>query len=141
MRAMERNAFTLLEVALAIGVLSVGLTAVISLYMVSLKWAEEIRINQTALRSGQVAVFDATVLLDEDFNNAGHINTDLVARGYVNDYYIIRTIDSGKSVALPNSMGIYVPILVQVYFGGNEDDGQLVAELNCTQIIHEDYAP
>ena len=137
----HRSGFTLLEVALAIGVLSVGLTAVVSLYMVSLKWAEEIRIDLTALQSGRMALTDANIILNYDYTYSDHKNNDAVAKGYVNDYFIVRKYDTSKAVSLPNNLGQYGPVVVEVYYGGTDEDGRLVHELHGTQIIHKDYNP
>ena len=138
---VTRSAFTLLEVALAIAVLSVGLTAVVSLYMVSLKWAEEIRIDLTALQSGRMALNDAGVLMNDDYSYCGHSNADAEAKGYVNDYYIVRSYDKSKISTLPNNAGEFGPVVVRVFYGGNDEDGLLVHELHSTQIIHRDYKP
>ena len=101
----QQQGFTLLEVALSIGILSFGLTAVVSVYMLSLKWAEEIRVDLTAMQSGRVALFDAGVLLDKDDNPANFNNRDELAKGYVNDYFIVRSYDKSQSVTLSNKMG------------------------------------
>lgn len=136
-----RAGFTLLEVALAIGILSFGLTAVVSVYMLSLKWAEEIRIDLTALQSGRVVLFDAGILRNEDYTSAGYTNRDERAEGYVNDYYVVRTFDKSAAVTLPGGMGEYVPVHIQVFYGGDDQDGMLAHELFCTQIIHQEYSP
>ncbi len=135
----SRAAFTLLEVALSIGILSFGLTAVVSVYMLSLKWAEEIRIDLTALQSGRIALFDAGVLMKKDFSPAGFTNNDSVAKGYVNDYFIVRSFDN--EVNLPTGMGKYVDVHVKVYYGGNDEDGTLAHEIFAQQIVHADYNP
>ena len=69
-RGVNRSGFTLLEVALAIGVLVVGITAVVSVYMVSLGWAGEIRVDLTALQTARIVMIDAGVLTDDDGVNA-----------------------------------------------------------------------
>ena len=139
--AYQRQAFTLLEVALAIGILSFGLTAVVSVYMVSLKWAEEIRVDLTALQSGRIALFDAAVLLNKDDSPASFTNRDTVAKGYVNDYFIVRSYDKSASVILPNKMGEYTKVSVKVYYGGDDTDGVIAHEVFCDYIIPEAYKP
>ncbi len=136
--------FTLLEVALSIGILSFGLTAVVSVYMLSLSWAEEIRIDLTALQSGRAALYDAGILLTDADASAGYDNNDDVASGYVNDYYIVRTYDDATKVNVPDvtdKLGLYVEVHVKVYYGGNDQDGELVQELFSHQIIHTEYDP
>ncbi len=139
--SINRQGFTLLEVALSIGILSFGLTAVVSVYMLSLKWAEEIRVDLTALQSGRIALSDAGILLDKDDNSANHSNRDEIARGYVNDYFVVRSYDKSESVALPNKMGEYTAVSVKVYYGGDDTDGVLAHEIFCHYIIPESYKP
>ena len=141
MRSQQRAAFTLLEVALAIGVLVVGLTAVVSVYMVSLNWAEEIRVDLTALQTARVVMADAGVLTNKDDTNAGYSNRDTTAMGWVNDYFVLRSYDPAQTTVLPNNGGNYVHVKVQVYYGGDNTDGQLAHELYCHQILLTAYKP
>ena len=141
MRLKLRSAFTLLEVALSIGVLVVGLTAIVSVYMVSLNWAEEIRVDLTALQTARVVLADAGVLTNKDDTNAGCDNPDTEAKGWVNDYFMLRSYDPALTTTLPNDAGDYVQVRVQVYYGGDNTDGQLAHELYCHQIILKAYNP
>ncbi|NRA39624.1 MAG: type II secretion system protein [Planctomycetes bacterium] len=147
MRKSVRSAFTLLEVALSIGILVVGLTGIISVYMVSLSWAEEIRVDLTALQTARIVLADATILTDENDLPQNFDNRDTEAKGWVNDYFAVRTFDEAESVDLPGagngvgSAGEYVKVRVQVYYGGNDEDGLLAHELFCHQIILPEYKP
>ncbi len=141
MRQQLRTAFTLLEVALSIGVFVVGLTAVVSVYMVSLNWAEEIRVDLTALQTARVVIADAGVITNKDDSNAGCSNRDTEAKGWVNDYYVVRRYDPALVTTLPNNAGDYVRVRVQVYYGGDDKDGQLAHELFCHQILLKAYTP
>lgn len=137
----KKDGFTLIEVAIAIGVLSFGLTAILIVYLTSLRWAEEIRIDLTSLHSARAAIFDAAMLTDESNVSLGFTNTDAMAEGWMNDYYIVRTaspqvIDPGLS-----AVGSYYEIKVQVYYGGNSDTGRFVQELNSEQFVPSGYAP
>ena len=138
-RNQQRSAFTLLEIALAIGILSIGLTAIVSVYMLALSWTEEIRVNLTALKTGRAVLADAGILMDEQRNSLGFSNGDAEAKGWANNYFIVRTIDTSKSVALENDAGTYVNVKVEVYSGGNDSDGLLVHQIFCHQILPKGY--
>ena len=71
----------------------------------------------------------------------GFTNRDAHAAGWINDYYAVRTFDPSETVTLPNSSGAYTKVEVQVYFGGNSDDGTLEHRLFCHQILLEEYKP
>lgn len=135
------DAFTLLEVALAIGILAFGITAVVTVYMVSLKWAESIRVDLTALQTGRVVLFDAGIISDKDGTPSGLSNRDELSKGYVNDYFVVRSYDKSKAIALPPGMGDYVQVRVQVFYGGTDADGKLAHEVFCSQIIPKSYLP
>lgn len=136
-----RGAFTLLEVALSIGVLMVGLTAVISVYMVSLGWAEEIRVDLTALQTARIVMADAAVLTDDKDVPAGYTNRDPEARGWINDYYVVRSFDPAAVETLPHNGGDYVKLEVKVYYGGDDSDGMLAHRLFCHQVLLKEYNP
>ncbi len=138
-RAQQRGAFTLLEIALAIGILSIGLTAVVSVYMLALSWTEEIRVNLTALKTGRAALADAGILMDKKRNPLDLSNSDAEAKGWANNYFIVRTIDTSKSVTLDNDAGTYVEVKVEVYSGGDDTDGLLVHQIFCHQILPKGY--
>lgn len=135
------SGFTLLEVVLSIAILTVGLTAVVSVYMVALSWVSEIRVDLTALQTARIVMVDAGVLTDEDDVNAGFNNRDVKASGWVNDYFVVRSYDPSRTITLPNGGGDYVETVVKVFAGGNENDGALVQQLCCHQIIPLEYMP
>ncbi len=133
--------FTLIEVAMSIAILSFGLTAILIVYLTSLRWAEEIRIDLTSLHSARAAIYDAGVLTDEFDVSAGFDNSDTPASGYVNDYYIVRTYTEDPFATGLATAGTYVDVEVKVYYGGTDLTGRLVQTINCSQIIHSDYNP
>ena len=133
-------AFTLLEVMLALAVLVTGLTAVISIYMVSLTWIEDIRVDLTALQSGRVALVDAGALRSKENVPLNKGNLDLVAKGWLNDYYIVRTVKQPTDKVHPATAGTYVTVRIQVYFGGTDEDGLLAHDFSCDQIVPAGYA-
>lgn len=135
------SGFTLLEVVLSIAILTVGLTAVVSVYMVALSWVSEIRIDLTALQTARIVMVDAGVLTDESDVSAGFNNRSVKASGWVNDYFVVRTYDPAQAVSLPNNGGDYVKVVVKVYAGGDENDGALAQHLFCHQIIPKEYLP
>jgi type II secretory pathway pseudopilin PulG len=137
----QRQAFTLLEIALSIGILAFGLTAVVTVYMVSLKWAEEIRVDLTALQTARVALYDAGVLLNDDDTPTSFSNRDEEAKGWMNDYYVVRTYDKSEAINLPNNGGLYTHVRVKIYYGGNDKDGQLAHEMVSHYIIPKAYLP
>ena len=135
----HRKGFTLLEVALSIGILAVGLTAVVSVYMLALGWTEEIRVNLTALKTGRAVLADAGILMDENRKPLNKSNRDTEAKGWVNNYFIVRKYDDSKSVSLGNNAGKYVEVEVQVFSGGDDNDGLLVHEIYCHQVLPSRY--
>ncbi len=135
----SRLAFTLIEVALSLAVLVTGLTAIISIYMVSLQWVEEIRIDLTALQTGRIALADAGVLMDKDNNRLGQKNTDTTSKGWINDYYIVRSVETPSYPNFPGSAGKYLRVTIQVYYGGTEEDGLLAHEFSVDQIMPKEY--
>ncbi len=135
----KRSAFTLIETTLALGVLIFGLTAIVSVYMISLTWIEEIRIELTALQTGRVVLSDAGVLKDKQgsFKNAS--NLDATASGWVNDYFVVRTVEKPSYPKFDSSVGTYLRVRIQVYFGGNDEDGLLVHDFYSEQIMPAEY--
>ncbi len=137
----RKSAFTLIEVALSLAVLVAGLTAVISIYMVSLQWVEEIRVDLTAMQTGRIVLADAGVLMDKDDNRLGLKNTDPEAKGWLNDYFILRTVTTPAISHFDSSAGRYVTVRIRVYHGGTDQDGVLAHDFHCDQIILKDYNP
>ena len=137
----HRLGFTLLEVMLALAVLVTGLTAVVSIYMVSLQWIEEIRVDLTALQTGRAVLADAGILTDRDHARLNHSNKDAEAKGWLNDYYVVRTTEEVVRPNFPVSAGTYLHVRIQVYFGGTDEDGILAHDFTCDQIMLEEYNP
>ena len=137
----QRSAFTLLEVSLSMGILIVGLTSIVSVYMLTLSWVDEIRINLTALKTGRIVLYDAGVLMDDEGTRLTFNNLDAEAKGWVNNYFVVRTVDVASQQTLPNNAGSYVDVHVTVYAGGNDDDGTLTHEIFSKQFVNGDYGP
>lgn len=139
---MKRQAgFTLIELALSIAVFAFGLTAVTVIYMVTLRWAEEVRIDLTALQSGRAVLDDASILKDRDDKPLAFTNLSPEAKGWNNDYFCIRSYDAAKAVTLPDKCGVFVDVRVEVYFGGDDKDGRKVHQLRKYMIVPESYTP
>ncbi|NRA37423.1 MAG: hypothetical protein HRU15_04740 [Planctomycetes bacterium] len=136
-RTGNRAAFTLIEIAMSIGILTFGITAVIAVYLTALKWAEEIRVDLTAMHSGKACLFDASLLFDG--SNSPARNDDAIASGWVNDYFIYRTVDTGNAINIINNGGKFSEVTVQVYYGGNNTDGRLIHSITVPQILPSTY--
>ena len=141
LRNTNRSAFTLIEVAISIGILSFGLTAILVVYLTSLRWAEEIRIDMTSLHMARAAVYDAGVLTDKDDVGKGYDNSDTPAEGYVNDYYVVRTFVEDPLPGMVSSIGRYVTVNVEVFYGGDKDTGRPVQNIECDQFLLSGYKP
>jgi type II secretory pathway pseudopilin PulG len=135
----NRSAFTLIEVTLALGVLTFGLTAIVAVYMVSLSWIEEIRVDLTALQTGRMVLADAGVLSDKDDVPSGYSNLDATAKGWVNDYFVVRTVEKPSYPNFDSTVGTYLRVQIQVYFGGTDEDGLLAHDFYCEQIMPSEY--
>ena len=141
MQLRHNQGFTLIEVAISIGILSFGLTAILLVYLTSLRWAEEVRIDLTGLHSARGALYNASHLTDAKGVPLGCKNTDVVAEGWVNDYYVVRASQKKAMPVEMNSLGEYYEVRVQLYYGGNQDDGRLVQELGTDILVPAGYAP
>lgn len=137
----SKSAFTLIEVVLSLAVLTAGLTAIVSVYMVSLQWIEEIRVDLTALQTGRAALADASLLMDENNIRLGHSNTDNEAKGWLNDYYVVRTVETPSYPNFPGSAGEYLRVRIQVFFGGTDEDGVMAHDFYSDQIMPAEYKP
>ncbi len=135
------SGFTLIEIAMSIAVFAFGLTAVIVVYMVTLRWAEEVRIDLTALQSGRAALHDCSILRNYQGQPLLLDNRDAEAKGWLNNYYIVRNCFLSDGITLPDNYGLYVDVVVKVYYGGTDEDGRLVHQLHSQQIIPGEYAP
>lgn len=135
------SGFTLIEIAMSIAVFAFGLTAVIVVYMVTLRWAEEVRIDLTALQSGRAVLRDCSILRDKQDQALLLNNREPEAKGWVNNYYFVRSYSLADAIVLPDNYGLYVDVVVKVYYGGTEVDGRLVHQLCSHQIIPGAYLP
>ena len=120
-----------------------GLTSILSIYMLSLQWVEEIRVDLTALQTGRAVLADAGILTDKNNDPIlpGPSNLDAVAKGWLNDYFVVRRIDAADVVNLPKGAGKYVTVHIQVYYGGDDQDGVLAHDFYFDQIIPGEYNP
>ena len=128
----QRAAFTLIEIAISILVLVVGLAASMSMISLGLDWGRDVRINTMAIETLRTAVNDATVIDDSKDN------LDPDVRGHVNGFYIIRKREPGtvhgdaSNTAIDGDKhaGSFSNIDASVYYGvpagGDETDGELV---------------
>ncbi|NRA36989.1 MAG: type II secretion system protein [Planctomycetes bacterium] len=143
LRKKSTTAFTLIEIALSLAILITGLTAVISIYMVSFQWIEEIRVDLTALQTGRVIMVDAGLLMDENDARLEKSNLDASAKGWINDYYVVRTVETQTvpGFTASDKAGTYITVRIQVYYGGTDEDGLLSHDFSCDQIIPYGYVP
>ncbi len=127
MHYSQRNAFTFIEIAVAMVVLMVGLTASLSLMFVGLDWGRDIHLKTSVVNTTR-AVIDDPLMLD--------VNADPLAyekvEGYVNGLYLIReatpfqeTVWTGASRSgwqdqvhdVTNLPGFYANVKVEAYIG------------------------
>lgn len=137
----HRQAFTLIETTLAMAVLIIGLTAIVSVYMVSLQWIEEIRVDLTALQTGRVVLADAGVLMDDNNDRKGLSNLEPEAKGWVNDYFVVRTVETPPYPLFDSTAGKYLRVRIQVFYGGTDEDGLLAHDFTSEQIVPKEYNP
>lgn len=121
--------FTLLEVAFSIAILVVGTTAAIGMYMTGLKWAVDVKCNETApMTASSVAEFP--LIFDYDARNTGSPYAFTTgSEGWVNGYYAVRTVMSKeevKDIAGNPTGGYLCEVVVDVFHGGDKDNGDLV---------------
>ena len=140
-RSPRTSGFTLIEIAMSIAVFAFGLTAVVVVYMVTLRWAEEIRIDLTALQSGRAVLRDCSILRNKNDEPLLLNNRDEDAKGWINGYYFVRHYSAADGISLPDNYGLYVDVVVNVYYGGTEVDGRLVHQICARQIIPGEYLP
>jgi type II secretory pathway pseudopilin PulG len=130
------SAFTLVEIALAMAVMAVGLAAVTSVYMTGLRWLSEGRSDWGALQAGRLALHNATLLRQEPNSPERASNQRYGdADGWLNGFYIVRKLDKdGETTDFRTHIkgGAFQPIRIQVYVGGNQTSGELVREFTAT---------
>ncbi|MFW5830412.1 MAG: type IV pilus modification PilV family protein [Planctomycetota bacterium] len=124
-----RAGFTLIEVAVAIGLLAIGLAAVTSVYLTGLRWAEESRSLYTGTETGRQVLLEAGLLSDtpQAAISAGHSNGDTAASGWLNGYFVLR--EEVDREDLPASAGILQTVRIRVYAGGDDRSGRLVQDM------------
>ena len=62
MNTSHHNAFTLVEIAISMTILVIGLTAALSLMMVGINWATDAKINYTAIDAAQSVIDNPSIL-------------------------------------------------------------------------------
>lgn len=143
LRPGMRNAFTFVEVAIAMVVLVVGLTAILSLLFVGLDWGREIRMRTTVVNTARAAL-DDPLLVSSSANPAAYEKVE----GYVNGLYVVRDAveysedkwmgasRGGRVLTtydLADLPGFYANVKVEVYegvTGGVLSTGNKVYEIN-----------
>lgn len=139
MRFRSDQGFTLIEIVLAMAVLGLGMATVMTVFMTSLRWAEEVKLDLTALQAGRIALYDAGVLYDNNLQPLNFKNDVAEAKGWLNTYYIVRSIDAARTVNIIKKGGDFVHVDVKVYYGGDDATGELVHHLQMQQIIPDGY--
>ena len=123
--------FTLIEVALSIAILAAGSTACIAMFITGLRWTMEAKINATAAITAQ-AVVATPMILERDSRNTGPFPFTSDAKGWLNTYYIVRTVDN--KTTLSNNGGYNCEVEITVYHGGDNTDGEIV--YSTKRIMH-----
>ncbi|MFW5828979.1 MAG: hypothetical protein ACOCXA_01845 [Planctomycetota bacterium] len=126
---MKRSAFTLVEIALALAVLLVGLTAVTSVYLTGLRWGGEVRHGMSVMRYVHDVANDPRLLTEspgaEPVGDAGTIPSS----GWYNGYYFVRARQEVAPEDWPIlSGGTRYETLISVY-AGEWFDGVSAADL------------
>jgi len=118
---------TLVEIAIAILVLFVGVTASVSMVLTGLKWGYDIRDNTLAVETARTAFEDATLI------DPGATNRDPTVEGFVNGFYVIRDVSPSTGPAAPanpSALGGYLEnVRVRIYSdvrNGNVAEGKLL---------------
>lgn len=134
---MNRAAFTLTEVAIAIAVLLVGLTGAVSVFITGVSWANEIKVNLTAFDAAQSVLEDPAILAVVEAprppSPALPAADDVEVRGFLHGYFFVRTVDAASSVTLPDGGGQLLRVRVVGYHGGDDTSGRRVVD--CTNLL------
>ena len=112
----NRGAFTLIEVLLALLLVGLGLLSVVSMTVWGTREATKAVAMATAYGTARSALYDPTAV-----DSSATVSSPSVS-GYLNGYYVIRTIES--SSFLPASGGTIDRVRVDVYWG---NDGEALA--------------
>lgn len=136
----SRSGLTLIELAIAILVLFVGITASVSMVLTGLKWGYDIRDNTLAVETARTALADATVI-DETATNR-----DASVSGFVNGFWVVREVAPAALDVAPKDpsklSGHFEHVRVQVYSDvrdGNVAEGKLLWDIGFDR--YEPEAP
>jgi Tfp pilus assembly protein PilV len=112
----RRTAFTLIEVLLSMLLLGLGLLSVIAMTLWGTREATKAMAMATAYGTARSALYDPKVI------DASASAADPSVTGYLNGYFVVRTIEA--SSFLPASGGTIDQVRVNVYWG---NDGESLA--------------
>ncbi|MFW5828888.1 MAG: type IV pilus modification PilV family protein [Planctomycetota bacterium] len=129
-----RSAFTLVEVAIAMAVLVIGLSAATGVYITGLRWASETRHQYTATKTAGLVVQDARLLRAglRSEAPAGYDNGHDDAQGWLNGYYCVRTVTDRTT--LPGRGGDLCSLEIRIYADGDASSGELIHTVASTMI-------
>ena len=132
-----RQAFTLVEIALALAVLTIGLTAVTTVYLTALRWAAETRHQYTAIDTAHQVLRDPALLSKdrEGLQAISDFNDPL--RGWLNGFYVIRERGDGESYLTVGGTEVArsYEVRVSIYAGGTDADGMLVSVIDSVDLV------
>ena len=138
-----RSAFTLVEVAISITILVIGLTAAMSLLVVGVGWATDAKVNYTAIDAAQSIIDNPGILAkvhaqlpptsSEDSSDPITPLTN-VCSGYFNGYFFVRTIVAAVE-NLPDSGGTYMTVRIEGYHGGDDQLGTKVVDYHSRVFV------
>lgn len=104
-----RTAFTLVEVLLAMLVVGLGLLAVVAMTVWGTREGTKAIAMATAYSTARTVMYDPTLV------DAAATVADPSVTGYLNGYFVVRTIEHSSS--LPGSGGTIDNVRVDVYWG------------------------
>ena len=64
-----------------------------------------------------------------------------MAEGYVNDYYVVRSFTELPLDGAANSIGKFVRVKVEVYYGGDKLSGTKVQNIDFDKFLYAGYKP
>ena len=140
-----RNAFTLLEIAISIGVITIGLTAAVIVYFTGVRWANDAKVNYSAYSTARAVYNNAAILrTDPSFNDSDPAsNLEPVCKGYLNGFYLVRTVENITAVGVlaGGEAGQLTEVRINVYDGGTDIDGEEIIELHAKLFVPAGYKP
>lgn len=129
-----RDGFTLIEVAISMAILTIGITAAVAMIMTGIKWSTDIKINETALHTCNAVLQDVTAFeLDERNAASTYSSNTTSAEGWLNGYYVVRTINSVQTISDSNggsTGGNEIDVTISLYHGGDKDSGEIELEVS-----------